>query len=292
MILNRNIQINENVAHIELAVEINEGETYYLIDEVIPEGWNVISASDGGSYEAFPGHIRWVVIQNAYDYIYSYELEIPTGVGRGVFHGLYMGEGDKVEQPIMGESVINVENGSVQVTKAHERIADDAVRTSYLANIDAQDALDNFVRLSRKVEGLTDPTHEQERYNQHDADMARDNAIVMCKYIVEYGIVGVEAAEEAMTVASTNREILHATGLVAKAKGCVKDSNMTVQLLAIEIEKYKHIDAIQKRTLRAEIVIQLQKEREARAINDVEVMKKAIALKEAALAKLIELYNV
>ena len=292
MILNRKIQINENVAHIELNVEINEGETYYLIDEVIPEGWNVLSASDGGSYEAFPGHIRWVVIQNACDKIYSYKLEIPDDVGRGVFHGLYMGEGDKVEQPITGESVINVGNGSVQVTKAHERIADDAVRTSYLANMDAKAALDSFVRLSRKVEGLTDPTHEQVRYSQYDADTARDNAIIACKYIVEYGILGMEAAKDAMSVASTNREILHATGLVAKAKKYAEESTMTAQLLAIEIEKYKHIDAIQKRTLRAEIVIQLQKEREARDINDVESMKKAMAAKEAALAKLIELYNV
>jgi hypothetical protein len=165
------------------------------------------------------------------------------------------------------------------------------VRTSYLANIDGQTALDNFVTKSRDVENLIDPLHETQRHTEHEADWSRDVAIETCKYIVEYGILAVTASSSAMAEAVTNREVLHATGLVKRSKEYSENAVRIVMTLGNEIERYMMIDSIQKRTLRAEIVIQLQKEQEARMAGNMEAVEDAIAAKDAALTKLIELYN-
>lgn len=279
------------IATVTLAVDIDGEETYYLIDEVYPVGWTITEASNYGSYVSDPGHIKWVVIMGAHSMEYKYTMTMTDPPESNVFHGKYMVEGDKVEQSILGKSVLEVLDGVVTDIKAYELVADDAKSTCYFANIDAKLALDNFIAKSKIVAGLVDPEHKEQRYAMHDADMARDMAIEKCSQIVNYGIIAVAAAEEAMTAAVSNREVLHATYLVNRTKKYATDTVNITLTLGAEIDKYENLTLIRRRAVRAAIVINLQKEREARATGDKEAMDAAIIAKKKAQAEIIELYK-
>ncbi|MDD4331851.1 MAG: hypothetical protein PHU28_05975, partial [Methanosarcinaceae archaeon] len=68
--------------------------TYYAIEEIVPKGWIVTSASDEGDYKSDPGHIKWLTLEGATDKTYTYTVKIPESAkGSYSFNGIYQIEG-------------------------------------------------------------------------------------------------------------------------------------------------------------------------------------------------------
>lgn len=101
-------------AEVEVSLEVNaKSSTYYIIDEIIPDGWNVISASDGGSF-INDGHIKWAIISGVRTgKVYTYTLRADSI--NGVFSGTCMFEKgpEGVEQPIQGDFRVIVSKGGI-----------------------------------------------------------------------------------------------------------------------------------------------------------------------------------
>jgi len=96
----RKITVNGNKIDVELEVNHDNG-TYYVIDEIYPPGMTVEAVSNSGSYKADPGHIKWLKISGAKSMTYRYTLNAGTTTNN-IFAGVYMFEGDKFENPILG----------------------------------------------------------------------------------------------------------------------------------------------------------------------------------------------
>lgn len=95
------IAINPNeYLTVTLNVTIEDGESYYLVDEIIPEGLTVVD-SGGGSFSQ--GRLRWAVTENAANRVYKYRLtsSIPRDPA---FSGTYMFEGMNAERSIKGDT--------------------------------------------------------------------------------------------------------------------------------------------------------------------------------------------
>lgn len=94
-----------------LDVQVNDGGSYYAIDEIYPTGWSVINAGDGNTLT--PGHIKWAISEGAVDTVYYYVVEVPceSNLGAQVFQGTYMFEENIVEQTIQGDNVVHVQSG-------------------------------------------------------------------------------------------------------------------------------------------------------------------------------------
>ena len=94
---------------VSLAVTV-DGATYYSIDEQVPAGWTVTSASGGGDFTSDPGHIKWLVLTAATNTTYTYTVSIPADVSLGsyTFTGTYMLEGMTEKANIGGDSSITV----------------------------------------------------------------------------------------------------------------------------------------------------------------------------------------
>ena len=91
---------------VTLGVAITGGETFYLIDDLVPSGWTVVS-SDTGDFTD-PGHVKWAVIQNAVNTSYTYHVRAPETAGRYAFSGKYMFERMTAEGQIGGQQDITV----------------------------------------------------------------------------------------------------------------------------------------------------------------------------------------
>lgn len=94
-----------------VSIAVNPGtSTYLLIDEVIPTGWTVISASDSGDYTTNPGHVFWTVLTGATIKTYTYTVNPGADLGIKSFTGTIGFE-------LLGESSIGGEN-SIEVIVA------------------------------------------------------------------------------------------------------------------------------------------------------------------------------
>ena len=93
---------------VSLDVEV-DGATNYAIDEQVPAGWNITSASGGGDFVSEPGHVKWLVLMGAVDTTLTYTVSIPaTAAGAYTFTGIYMLEDMAEEANIGGDSSITV----------------------------------------------------------------------------------------------------------------------------------------------------------------------------------------
>jgi len=99
-----------NLVSVTLDISITGGETYYIVDEMVPNGWTVADEGTGDSTD--PGHVKWVVIQNARNTQYTYQARAPQTEGTYSFSGIYMFEGMKTEGTIGGQSSIAVAQAS------------------------------------------------------------------------------------------------------------------------------------------------------------------------------------
>jgi len=93
---------------VTLTVGITTGATYHGVDEIVPSGWTVTSATGGGDYTSETGHVRWVVTTGAADKVYSYTVTVPVDTsGVYTFGGTYSSE-VTAETAILGETTMKV----------------------------------------------------------------------------------------------------------------------------------------------------------------------------------------
>ncbi len=91
---------------VSLAVAPGTGETYYAIDEVYPSGWTFSKVSSTDCSEN-SGHIKCILIQNAAQTTYSYDIVVPSTATSGTFSGTYAFEGG-TETTISGSNYVSV----------------------------------------------------------------------------------------------------------------------------------------------------------------------------------------
>jgi len=91
---------------VTLDIEINEGETYYAIDERFPMDWTILSASDGGYINSDINSVKWCVLQGAVDTTYEIEVQANEVGLVEVNEGFYMFERDTERRYIEGDSEI------------------------------------------------------------------------------------------------------------------------------------------------------------------------------------------
>jgi hypothetical protein len=94
------IQVGESI-NVKLHVNLMEGQTYYLIDEAIPNEFEVIGEKDSKN------HIKIAVIQDAKSTVYEYTIK-PTKSGEYIFDGDYVFEGMNPPIKITGDNKLIV----------------------------------------------------------------------------------------------------------------------------------------------------------------------------------------
>ena len=77
---------------------------YYIIDEQIPQGWNVID-NGGGSFA--DSHLKWVVFSAPENRLIKYRISAPDKTGLYTFSGKFVFDSDE-EKYIIGNSEIDV----------------------------------------------------------------------------------------------------------------------------------------------------------------------------------------
>ena len=115
------------IVAVELDVRVGSA-THYTIDEKVPSGWEVISASGGGDYTSEKGHIKWIVLSGAKDTKYTYRVKIPVSAsGSYTFSGYYAFEGIP-ERNIEGDEDITVTKAGVERTLPERATPDSTVK--------------------------------------------------------------------------------------------------------------------------------------------------------------------
>ncbi len=99
---------------VTLTVDVGDGETFYAIDELVPEGWIVKNIGTGSAEHQ--GHIKWVTIEGAENTTNSYTLTAPGTAETAVFSGTYMFESMDQEAEIAGTKQANVRQAVQQPT--------------------------------------------------------------------------------------------------------------------------------------------------------------------------------
>lgn len=102
---NNVIEYGDNVT-VSLKVSV-KAESFYAVDETIPEGWAIVDADGGDTSQK--QHIKWVVISDAQDVVYTYVLK-PDKAGFGKFYGEFMFEGQASATEISGPHAVSVED--------------------------------------------------------------------------------------------------------------------------------------------------------------------------------------
>jgi len=101
---------------VTLDVAVTGGETYYLIDEAVPQGWTIINPDPATQ----AGHFKVAVIQGAKSTSYTYEVKAPALDGTYTFSGTYMFEGMKSQGSIGGQKEITAGSGSQTAKPGYE----------------------------------------------------------------------------------------------------------------------------------------------------------------------------
>jgi len=101
---------------VTLGVSVTGAETYYLIDEAVPQGWTIINPDPATQ----AGHFKVAVIQGAKSTSYTYEVKAPALEGTYTFSGTYMFEGMKSQDPIGGQQEITAGTGSQTAKPGYE----------------------------------------------------------------------------------------------------------------------------------------------------------------------------
>jgi len=139
----RDLPSGEQSAGATITVSLDvvvESATYYVIDEVVPTGWTVTSASDGGDYTSETDHVKWAVICGAADKTLTYTVTIPSdAAGDYTFTGTYGAEGVS-ETAILGDTTVTVDILEVSDTTPDANSHTAAVTTDINAtfNLDIQ----------------------------------------------------------------------------------------------------------------------------------------------------------
>jgi hypothetical protein len=109
---NNSVLPGETVS-VMLDVAVTGGETYYLIDESVPQSWIILNPDP----ETEPGHVKWAVFQGTSSTSYTYEAKSPQSGGTYEFSGKYMFEGMDAEGSIAGQNTVKVQAATAVPTK-------------------------------------------------------------------------------------------------------------------------------------------------------------------------------
>ncbi len=93
---------------VTLGVVVTAGETHYLIDDAVPQGWSIVNPEAGVQ----EGHFKTVVIQDAKSTSYTYDVTAPQAEGSYTFSGTYMFQGMSAEGSIGGQDAIAVRSAT------------------------------------------------------------------------------------------------------------------------------------------------------------------------------------
>ena len=96
----RSVEIGETTS-VKLRINLNEGQTFYLIDDEVPFEFEVIGEKDTNN------HVKVAVIQDAKSTVYEYAIKA-TKKGEYFFDGEYFFEGMDSPLKIAGENKITV----------------------------------------------------------------------------------------------------------------------------------------------------------------------------------------
>ena len=285
--VSRTINIDGNKVNVTLAVEITEGETYYLIDEKYPVDFDYIESSNGGFNLEGSNTIKWVVIAGAQDMEYTYTIEIPEGVDvTNTFNGTYMFEGDVTEKTILGKATVSVENNVVGIHEAKEAGVRKALRDSGLANRDAQEKVDDFeICVEIVAENSTQAADDSFRFDEHNGDWAQHEATEYCDYMMHTSVRSQATVDEYLTLDVPTKDMF-ANQMRKNGAEAVK-INIRLQKL---IAEYNSLYWIAIRAVKMEINRHLQAEEEARNFFDIEGEIKATTAKKAAQKKAVDMH--
>jgi len=133
---------------VTLAVDVDVGETFYVIEEKPPRGW-VIKDSGTGAI-GVDGKLRWAEIMSAIDTTYTYILTTPAVGVDAVFDGKYMLEGMVEEQTIGGDSEVFV--GSITLGSSTETLCNfnGCILTTY-ADIVRYDVNGELILIDKRI---------------------------------------------------------------------------------------------------------------------------------------------
>ena len=90
---------------VTLDVSISEKDTFYAIEEYVPDGWKIIDSGGGDSSDS--NVLMWVAFQGAEDTTYSYIVQAQEGADS--FGGVYMFETFDSLKTTAGDNTIVVE---------------------------------------------------------------------------------------------------------------------------------------------------------------------------------------
>lgn len=91
---------------VNLTVDITGDEDFYVIDELVPDGYSVTEPGGGSTDHA--GHIKWLVIQDAVDTVHTYVITSSNINRTTEFIGYYGFEGDTDVRLIGGQSNLTI----------------------------------------------------------------------------------------------------------------------------------------------------------------------------------------
>ena len=139
-----------DIVQVTLNVNIDNGASFYIIDEVLPSsGWTIINSGTGDT--STPGHLKWVVISGASSTSYTYTVRAPSVSGVHQFSGEYIFEFMANTAPIAGETQVSVSAPPIPVTVSN-------VRTSGVGNSSAAVLWDTNVASNSTVYFGTTPS--------------------------------------------------------------------------------------------------------------------------------------
>ncbi|MBI2176006.1 DUF5011 domain-containing protein [Candidatus Woesearchaeota archaeon] len=91
---------------VTLTVSVTGADSFYVIDEQLPDGWAVVNPGTGNTQQA--GHIKWAVISGAISTTHQYSVAVPCSAsGPFQFSGEY-GFNDLVMHQIAGQGRMDV----------------------------------------------------------------------------------------------------------------------------------------------------------------------------------------
>ncbi len=109
---------------VSLDVSVALPDTFYIIDEVIPQGWTIANPGTGDTTQA--GHIKWAVLSGAASAVNQYTVTVPcTATGANAFSGEYGFDSNPAPVTILGPASV-----SVQPPSALTRVTVTPVATS------------------------------------------------------------------------------------------------------------------------------------------------------------------
>ncbi len=103
----------DNEVDVNLEVSIGGGDSFYIIEEYVPEGWTIVDAGSGDASGS--NVIFWITIQNPASETLVYKVKAPSASGSYEFKGNFT-MGSSAVRKIGGESIIEVSGGFIPTT--------------------------------------------------------------------------------------------------------------------------------------------------------------------------------